>query len=374
MRFGLFYSLILTILLGFPSHDSGEINEENWQAVTMWEGGVKLERVIIGGAFSDHRGNEVLVLARDGRVVIIAGMATEWNARVIWQHSGGLVGAAIADLDKGHKGNEIFVGGYGGTIEMIYPDNLAHMTIFDKGVSIHGLAIGEVKKNAPGDELIAVDNSGQAFVIYKVGNNWDWEEIFRDSGRLRDAVVADFNLDHPGDEILVVGSSGNATLIWEESGNWKHKSIWKSTEGLGRVTYGKIGSDDEYFKVAIAGDSGEVILLERQKGGWKGKKIFQDDDQLRGIAVGDVYPMSEGNEIVTYGYSKRVNRMVSGKILWCGPIWIKHTALHAVSSIAVTPLKKLLPLDILKGPQKSHTYNQDESGIWDKQHIVVAPT
>jgi hypothetical protein len=36
------------------------------------------------------------------------------------------------------------------------------------------------------------------------------------------------------------------------------------------------------------------------------KTIFQDDDQLRGIAIADVYPLSEGNEIVTFGYSKKV--------------------------------------------------------------------
>jgi len=78
--------------------------------------------------------------------------------------------------------------------------------------------IGDIKKSTPGEEIVVVDNSGQAFVVYKEGDNWGWQEIFKDSKRLRDAIIADLDFDHPGDEILAVGSSGNATLLWEEGG------------------------------------------------------------------------------------------------------------------------------------------------------------
>lgn len=306
MRFYSFYQLIITVLLLSLLFSPSEANQKNWQAVTIWDAGVKLERVIIGDIISDRKGDEVLVLSGEGHVAVISKTPIGWDSKIIFKHSGELVGAAIADLDEKHKGNEVFVGGEGGTIEMIYPNDLKHSTIFDKGTSIHGLAAGDVMKATAGDELVAVDNSGQTFVIYKDGQNWNWKEIFNDPNRMRDSIIAELDANHPGDEILAVGSSGHAMMIWEEDGNWKHKSIWKSAKGLGRITCGKVGANNKDLKVVIAGDSGEVVLLEREKEGWKGKVIFKDDDQLRGIAIGDVYPLSEGNEIATFGYSKNV--------------------------------------------------------------------
>jgi hypothetical protein len=241
----------------------------------MWEAGAKLERVIVGDIDNDGRPSEVLVLAQDGRVAVITGAASKWNAKVVWKHRGGLIGAAIGDLDTSHQGSEILVGGSGGVVEMIYPDNLQHMTVFDKGVSIHGLVIGDAMQSVLGNELLAVDNSGQAFIIYRIGKNWRSEEIFKDSGRLRDAIIAGLDINHPENEICVVGSSGHANLLWEEGGNWQHETIWKSARGFGRIACEKVEAVGKDFVVVIAGDSGEAILLERGKGGWKGKLSFK---------------------------------------------------------------------------------------------------
>ena len=126
MRFLVICHIVLTIALGLLCNGCGSAAQENWQTTTMWEAGVKLERVIIGDVDGDHKRNEVLVLSQDGRVVLITGTATRWDSKVLWKHTGKLFGAAIGDLDKEHKGNEVFVGGDGGTVEMIYPDSLQH--------------------------------------------------------------------------------------------------------------------------------------------------------------------------------------------------------------------------------------------------------
>ena len=137
MRLNIFYQFILAGLLGLLSHNPCEAAHKDWRATTIWDADFKLERVIVGDVDSANKGNEVLVLSGDGRVVVISKSPNGWNSKVIWKHSGELVGAAVGDLDMSHKGNEVFVGGEGGTVEMIYPDDLRHSTVFDKGVSIH---------------------------------------------------------------------------------------------------------------------------------------------------------------------------------------------------------------------------------------------
>lgn len=59
-----------------------------------------------------------------------------------------------------------------------------HETIFDKGVSIHSLVIGNIKKSSPGEEIVVVDNSGQAFIVYEENriNQWPLSSLVAEFG------------------------------------------------------------------------------------------------------------------------------------------------------------------------------------------------
>ena len=78
---------------------------------------------------------------------------------------------------------------------------------------------------------MVVDESGELFVLFK---EMDWKSklLIKDTGRLRDTVIGDFDRTHPGFEALVVGSSGKVIQLYAEKGEWKTKVINQASEGL----------------------------------------------------------------------------------------------------------------------------------------------
>jgi len=61
----MYKNVIRAVILGamiWAFINSVQMGEDQWKADTIWDGGVKLERVIIGNIDIDHQGDEVLVL------------------------------------------------------------------------------------------------------------------------------------------------------------------------------------------------------------------------------------------------------------------------------------------------------------------------
>ncbi len=158
----------------------------------------------------------------------------KWVNDILWVDAESLTGAAAGELDAAHPGKEIIVGGTRGVVELIQFDTKKHQPIFDKGGSLHGLSVGELNATYPSQEVVAVDEDGQLFVLFKDGD-WKYTLLLKDTGRLRDTVMGDFDRTHPGLEALVVGSSAKVIQVYSENGNWKTKTIYQASESLGRV-------------------------------------------------------------------------------------------------------------------------------------------
>ncbi len=219
----------------------------------------------------------------------------KWENDILWVDTKSLTGAAVGELDAAHPGREIVVGGVRGVVELIQFDTKKHQTIFDKGGSLHGLSVGELNPAYPSQEVVAVDEDGQLFVLFKDGD-WKSTLLLKDTGRLRDTVMGDFDRTHPGLEVLVVGSSAKVIQVYAENGNWKTKIINQASEPLGRVAAGELFEKFPGPEVVVAGDKGGVYLLKQNKGTWESEEIYRDSEGLRGVAVADVQPNLPGNE------------------------------------------------------------------------------
>ncbi|NOR14771.1 MAG: hypothetical protein GQ544_03605, partial [Candidatus Aminicenantes bacterium] len=268
---------------------SGQKTEQNWQAKTLWESKEKIQRVIVADIDPKQKGDEIVSVAANGEVVYSYLSSGKWENDLLWTDTESLTGAAVGELDAAHPGSEIIVGGVSGVVELIQFDTKKHQTIFDKGGSIHGLSIGELNATYPSQEVVVVDEDGQLFVLFKDGD-WKSKLLLKDTGRLRDSVIGDFDRAHPGLEALVVGTSAKVIQVYTENGNWKTKTINQASEALGRIAEGEILKKFPGPEVVVVGDKGGVYLLKQEKGIWNSKEIFRDSEGLRGVAVADVQP------------------------------------------------------------------------------------
>lgn len=234
-------------------------------------------------------------------------------------------------MDATHPGKEIIVGGTRGVVELIQFDTKKHQTIFDKGGSLHGLSVGELNADYPSQEVVAVDGDRQLFALFKE-KDWKYTLVLKDSARLRDTIIGDFDRIHPGLEALVVGSSAKVIQLSAENGKWTTKVISQLPEPLARIAAGELFEKFQGPEVVLAGDKGGVYLLKQNKGIWESEEIYRDSDGLRGVAVADVQPNQPGNEVIIYGYSKNVIMISLKNDKWrTKTLWTDSDRAHSLS-------------------------------------------
>ena len=272
---GLIFILILSL--------TGQEEPQNWKAKTLWESKEKIQRVIVADIDPKHEGDEIISVAANGEVVFTYESSGKWINDILWVDAESLTGAAAGELDADHPGREIIVGGARGVVELIQFDTKKHQTIFDQGGSLHGLSVGELNPAYPSQEVVAVDGDGQLFALYKDGD-WKHTLVLKDSARLRDTIIGDFDRTHPGLEALVVGSSAIVIQLYAKNGKWRTKSINQLPEPLARIAAGELLEKFQGPEVVLAGDKGGVYLLKQEKGTWKSEEIYRDSEGQRGTA------------------------------------------------------------------------------------------
>ena len=203
----MFVLTVLIFILIFSLR--GQEEPQNWKAKTLWESKEKIQRVIVADIDPEHEGDEIISVAANGEVVYSYLSSGKWANDTLWNDSESLTGAAAGELDAAHPGKEIIVGGTRGVVELIQFDTKKHETLFVKGGSLHGLSVGELNAAYPSQEVVAVDEDGQLFVLFRDGE-WKSKLLLKDTGRLRDTVIGDFDRTHLGLEALVVGSSAKS--------------------------------------------------------------------------------------------------------------------------------------------------------------------
>ncbi|MEW5760399.1 MAG: hypothetical protein AB1779_06510 [Candidatus Thermoplasmatota archaeon] len=337
-------ALIPLLLLNFASGIFVVDGEEGkWVAEKIFTDTAKIDGIAYGDIDKSIPGNEIISVGLSGNVVMIY-KVEEWRSKVLWTGEGEIIKAAIGNFDPSTPDNEIAVAGMekgkegeggAGAVYMISSKNdswvskLLHKEIAPDAL-MHGVAVGNLDKSTPEDEIIAVSHSGNAVLIRKVGDEWNSTVLFKDSAELKSVIIGDVD-KHEGIEAIVVGLSGNVTMIYNDKGNWVIKNIYKAEGGLNRIDVGDVDNAYEGNEILVSGNVKDVILLYKQNEQWNGKKIWSDVDKVRGVGIGDFHP-SLGKEIVITGFSKNVTiLMLSKSGLWlAGKIWSDVGRLHDI--------------------------------------------
>jgi hypothetical protein len=289
----------------------------------------KISGCTIGDLDPTHPGNEIVTVSGTGRVVLIYETAEgTWKHRELWQGGGELITAVIGEFYSEHKGNELLVVGMGkgpendvgaGHASMIYGsgDTWKVELMFNNTDSmLHGAAVGDLDPKHDGNEVVVMSFGYDAKMLTWEGpkaTDWQATQMWHAEGKVRKGVIDDIDPSHPGNELIVVDKSGNCTMLYGTGTNWTAETLWTDpgTPGLARVAVGDADPTYAGKEVVVGGDSNNVGIIRRTGTGWEGEVIFTDTDKIRGLGIGDVDPRKPGNEILVFGYSNKVT-MLSG--------------------------------------------------------------
>ncbi|MFW3146460.1 MAG: hypothetical protein ACMUIE_06580, partial [Thermoplasmatota archaeon] len=145
------------------------------------------------------------------------------------------------------------------------------------------------------------------------GGEWKSSLIFKDSGDVRKAVVADILPDHPGNELVACSRSGNITLAYGTKDGWTTEVIYSNpAHPLARLCVGDVDPNAPGLEIYAGADSFWIIGVKRSGNNWVSEEIFKDTDKNRGVWVGDVDPNIDGSELYAFGYSTRLVQITGG--------------------------------------------------------------
>jgi hypothetical protein len=146
----------------------------------------------------------------------------------------------------------------------------------DVGEKLGGCAIGDVDPDVPGNEIVAVGESGAVYLVAFKNGAWTNEIIGQAPGEMVQCVLGDVDTNLPGLEIVVVGIAegteddggpGMAHVLFLEKGEWAMRDIYRSPALLHAACVAEL-DNTLGAEVLLAGFSGQVVVMDLTEDGW----------------------------------------------------------------------------------------------------------
>lgn len=144
------------------------------------------------------------------------------------------------------------------------------------GEKLGGIAIGDVDPRKPGNEIVAVGESGAVHLVAFENKAWTHEVIGQAPGEMVQVVLGEVDSNRPGLEIVVVGIAeggeddggpGAAHVLFLDEGEWIMKEFHRSSALLHAACIaeldGTLGAE-----VLLAGFSGDAVVMDLTDDGW----------------------------------------------------------------------------------------------------------
>lgn len=344
------FGLWLILLAGCDT--TPEVSEENgWAQEIAWEGGLKLGGCAIGDLRPDLPGQEVAVVASDGRIVILNRENGVWKQETAATLPGEVIQCAAGDLMPQHPGDELVAvgakeggeddGGPGVAFALSYdpgeggsPGKWTERPILADPKLVHAVCIGDLDPSRPGAEVLVAGYSRQAFVFaaenggFKplgsvslrgeakgaaatstgaaIANaNGTVELVERKGSTWTATALADYSVPQAriaarGADILVCANDGGLRLLRDG----ETQLIFQSPDRLRGAVFLDFDSRGKGPEIATAGYDGRITVHFREDAGWGFREVGRDDDRFHHLAAGELPDL--GFALVGCGYSGRV--------------------------------------------------------------------
>lgn len=317
--------MVLTVWMIIPQDDEANAQEASttmdlpiWTHEYPFLGTDAIDGIAVGEVYTDKPGEETVITSRDGATYVLYYENDQWIKEKIWESPGQQLTPAIGDLRSDIDGNEILVVGLSSGSEDVDPGNGTATVLYRDGTSwtaeraytdsklIHGCAIGDLDPDNPGVEAVITTFNYTALMIWWDTDHWNSSFMYKDSHNVRKAVIADLTDEHEGNEVVCVSKSGNATVSWIEDGNWTNILVY-SGDPLARVAVGDVDPSPG-LEIYLGRDvpEGGIIGVRWDGSEWINRTIFVDTAKNRGVWAGDVDPSVPGQELYSFGYSRRL--------------------------------------------------------------------
>lgn len=286
--------------------------------------------------------------------IMLAGCAATVSAPTAWwsetalQIDATLGGCAIGDIDPRHAGNEIAVVAADGRVLCVRRDGAgwSHELVAQLPGEQIQCAVGDILPH-PGDELVTVGvaeggeddgGAGVAWVFGRGPDGWWRHELLHDEALLHAVAIGDVDPVREGAEVVLAGFSREIHLLVRDGGG----HALTSAEGLpGNAKGAAVGlggaviacDDGSLVSVLFGGGqilgaqvletypaplarvaaSGSRVLVCANDGRlrlWDGEvttTFYESADRLRGAVLAELDPRREGVEMATAGYDGRIS-------------------------------------------------------------------
>ena len=282
-----------------------------WTARLLWAGDVGIWTAEILDVIPPSAGPEVTALDDKGRCVLLG---LDSNKVSLWQPvmDGRWLGAvARMQPDPRDPWPELFVGGERGNLYRVKPLPQggfdARVIAYFPGKEIHTLFAADLNPLLPGRELYACLSTGEVFLVDRprsAGGAWKTVLVYKDPGRIRDAVVYPAP-EGAGEDVVCVSRSGRAVRLYRSIDGVAAQVLYTSPQGLSRVDL-RLGGNGEPV-LYVGGDDGKLLRFQEFEGGtWTGELVYAGPPGLRGVAAGRVDADPSVETVAVFGYSREV--------------------------------------------------------------------
>jgi len=326
-------SLLLLSLLLLPACGGKPPAEEaGWETAIAFQADTKLGGCDVGDLDPRYDGREIAAVAVDGRVYVTRRGDDGWVTETAAQLPGEGLQCAIGDVDPDRPGNELVVVGMAVGTEDDGGEGAAHLVylegdewkkelILEQAALVHGVGIGDVDPDRPGNEVVVTGFTGSSKVLVREGGTWK--------------VLAEHPLPEgaAGKTVLVIGNRAHIANTSE-----KLVGINTPSREIG-TAQARLGGGET---IAVACDDGGLRLVTP-----KGVEVIHRETQkLRGAAYGDFDPYVEGEEAATVGYEKKLTvlyRHADGSlpwrplVLWTDTVKFHHLAVGEILAEGAGP-------------------------------------
>jgi hypothetical protein len=127
-----------------------------------------------------------------------------------------------------------------------------------KTVDMDKRPAGRSRLGSDGKRAIVADDDGTLSIAGPDGST----EIYRDSAKLRGAVLADLDPSRPGLEAATAGYSMKVTLLHRDGEKWVPRTLYEDTAGFHHLAAGDVDGRPGLELVAC-GYSGKLVVLTR---------------------------------------------------------------------------------------------------------------
>jgi len=298
MNIPVFRSLFALLLLLGSCQSTSKVNSGWWQEVAA-DLGTKLGGCTIGDLDSSRPGQEIGVVAEDGRVYCLRRESRGWAQEEIVHLPGEQSQCLACDLFPNLPGDEL-------------------VTV--------GVATGSEGDGGP----------GVAWVHWKEGGRWRSERVLTDTALLHAVAFGDVDPRYAGGELILAGFSGRVHVLRRGDGELV-------SESFGPLPGNAKGAAVGLGGVVLACDDGSLCAMRRAASGWQleildrfptalarvsarqdkalvcandgrlrlidaegVQSIPVSSQALRGAVFGELDPLVYGEELATVGYDGRV--------------------------------------------------------------------